>query len=68
MTAITRSARRSRIWFLVALVFALINLAGACMAAIAGEVLHFSIHLVLFIATTPFVWWLAPRRRTSYDA
>lgn len=63
MTVMTRTSRGSRVWWVLALLFTLVNVAGAVWAAAAGEVMHFTIHLVLGLAAMPFVWWLAPMRR-----
>lgn len=68
MTVMARTTRRSIVWWVVALLFALLNVGGAVFAAMAAEVTHFALHLVLAFATAPFVWWLAPmRRRRDYE-
>ena len=64
MTVLMRTSRKARVWWVVAVLFTLLNLVSAVVAGVAGEVLHFAIHLVLTVAATPFVWWLAPMRRT----
>ena len=53
--------RWSRIWLVVAVVFTLINLAGAGMAAGGGEGRHALLHVALMLVGGYFVWRLAPR-------
>src|SRR5262249_22523689 len=43
--------------------FALINLGGAGIAAVAGEVLHAAAHVALMLLGAYFAWRLAPRLR-----
>jgi len=53
--------RRSKIWLAVAVLFTVINLAGAVFAAVRAEVLHASTHVVLTLLGAYAVWRLAPR-------
>jgi hypothetical protein len=55
--------QRAKRWLVVASVFTLINLGGAGMAAVAGEVLHTAAHVGLLFLGAYFVWQLAPRAR-----
>ena len=55
--------QRARLWFVVASLFTLINLGGAGVAAVAGEVLHTAAHIGLSLLGAYFVWRLAPRAR-----
>lgn len=41
--------RRSKIWLGAAVLFSVVNLAGAVMAAAQGEFLHASTHVALFV-------------------
>jgi hypothetical protein len=53
--------RRSKVWLVVAVLFTLVNLAGAGIAAADGELLHTCIHVALLLLGAYFVWRLAPR-------
>ena len=53
--------RRSKIWLVLAALFTLVNLAGAPMAAIAGEGLHTAVHVGLTLLGAYLVWRLRPR-------
>ena len=55
--------QRAKLWFVAASLFTLINLAGAGMAAVGGEVLHTAAHVGLVFVGAYFVWRLAPRAR-----
>ena len=55
--------RRSKIWLVVAVLFVLINAAGAVIAAVRGEVIHTSVHVGLLLLGAYGVWWLVPNRR-----
>jgi hypothetical protein len=55
--------QRAKLWFVAASLFTLINLGGAGMAAVAGEVLHTAAHVGLALLGVYFVWRLAPRAR-----
>lgn len=55
-------APRSRVWWGVAVLFTLVNLAGAGMAIAGGELLHTGIHAALALIGVSFVFGLAPRR------
>jgi hypothetical protein len=57
--------RRSKIWFVVAVLFTLINLAGAAMAVYAGEAQHTALHVVLSLIGIAAVRGLAPWRTPS---
>ena len=48
--------RRAKVWLVVADVFALVNLAGAVMAAVQGELLHTTVHLGLVVLGLYLVW------------
>jgi hypothetical protein len=54
--------RRSKVWLAVAAVFTLVNLAGAVMAAMEGELLHSGSHVALTFLGAYVVWRLAPGR------
>lgn len=53
--------QRSKLWFVAASLFTLVNLGGAGMAAVAGEGLHTAAHVALVLLGAYFVWRLAPR-------
>ena len=55
--------QRARLWLVAAALFTLINLGGAAVAAVAGEVLHTAAHVGLSLLGAYFVWRLAPRAR-----
>ena len=55
--------QRAKLWFIAASLFTLINLGGAGVAAVAGEVLHTAAHIALSLLGAYFVWRLAPRAR-----
>ena len=55
--------QRAKLWFVVASVFALLNLGAAGVAAVAGEALHTAAHIGLSLLGAYFVWRLAPRAR-----
>ena len=48
--------RRSMVWRIVAVLFTLVNLGGAVIAAVAGEGLHTALHVVLLLAGAYWVW------------
>jgi hypothetical protein len=52
--------RRSKIWLVVAVVFDVVNLAGAVMAAAAGELLHAGGHVALLALGVYVTWRLTP--------
>lgn len=57
--------RRARTWWLAAAaLFVVINSAGALFAAVRGEGLHASVHVVLALLGTYFAWQLSPWRAT----
>ena len=49
--------RRSKLWLGAAVVFVVVNLAGAVLAAMAGELLHCAAHVALLVPGT----WLTAR-------
>jgi hypothetical protein len=53
--------RRSTFWFGAAVVFVVINLAGAVSAAVGGELLHTVVHVVLLVPGVWLVKWLSRR-------
>ena len=55
-------SRRSRILFVVAVLFALLNVGGLIMAAVAGEPGHTGIHAVLVLLAAFAASRLAGRR------
>lgn len=57
------TAKRAKLWFVVASLFTLANIGGAGAAAVAGEVLHAAAHVALVLLGAYFVWRLAPRAR-----
>lgn len=62
--------RRAKVWLVVADVFALVNLAGAGMAAAQGELLHTTVHLGLVVLGLYLVWRVSTlsRRHELPDA
>ena len=54
--------RRSKVWLAVAVLFTLVNLGGAVMAAAQGEVLHSASHVALTLLGAYLVWRIAPGR------
>jgi hypothetical protein len=55
--------QRAKLWFVVASLFTLVNLGGAGIAAVAGEVLHTAAHVGLMLLGAYFALRLAPRAR-----
>jgi hypothetical protein len=55
--------RRSKLWRVAAVLFAVINVAGAGVAAAQGEALHAAVHAVLLLLLVPayLVWRPASR-------
>jgi len=53
--------RRSRLWWAAAVLFTLINLGGAVVAAVQGEGLHAVGHVVLLLVGAAWMWRLANR-------
>lgn len=51
--------RRARIWLVVAVLFSLLNLAGAGWAALQGEQMHAATHVALMLLGVLAVWRLA---------
>jgi hypothetical protein len=54
--------RRAKIGLVMAVLFLLVNLGGAAVAAIGGELLHAGIHAGLLLLGVCLVWWLTSRR------
>ena len=54
--------RRSKVWLVVAVLFTFVNLGGAVIAAVRGELLHTGMHVGLLLLGAYLVWRLAPRR------
>ena len=54
--------RRSRIWLVVAVLFFVVNLSGAGMAAAQGEGPHAGLHVGLALLAACLAWWLVARR------
>src|SRR5512140_3341124 len=57
--------RRTKIWLGVAVVFTIINVAGAVWAGMMGEVPHCLLHVGLTLAGMVWMWWLVARARTT---
>jgi hypothetical protein len=55
-------SRGTKVGLVVAVLFVLINLAGAGIAAASGEWIHTGLHAVLVVAGELVVWRLARRR------
>ena len=53
--------RRTKIWWVVAVLFTLINLAGAGYAAAVGEGPHAAVHVALLVVAAYWMWRLARR-------
>ena len=53
---------RSKLWTAVAAIFTVVNVAGAVMAAMQGEVMHAGLHALLSLVGAYVVWRLAPWR------
>ena len=58
-------SRRERLWWLAAVAFTLINLAGAVLAAANNEQFHTRLHVFLLLVGGYFVWRLLPKRSES---
>jgi hypothetical protein len=54
--------QRSIVWLVGAVLFLVVNLLGAGVAAAQGELLHAGIHAGLLLPGAYLVWRLAPRR------
>ena len=57
---------RTRVWWVVAVLFTLLNLAGAVWAFMMGEAIHCGIHAGLTVLGAYMAWRLTPRRVDSY--
>lgn len=55
-------SRLAKVVWVVALLFALLNLAGAIYAAVRGEPIHTGIHAGLLLLSGFVVWRITPRR------
>ena len=53
---------RSRVWWVMAVLFTLGNAAGVVVAAAAGEAMHAGVHAAFLLPGVYLVWRLAPRR------
>ncbi len=53
---------RSRAWKMVAVLFLGVNIAGAVVALVAGELQHTGVHVLLIVITAGLMWRLFPRR------
>ncbi|HET7187097.1 MAG TPA: hypothetical protein VFI52_03035 [Gemmatimonadaceae bacterium] len=60
------TAPRTRVWWGVAVLFTLINLAGGVWAFMVGEPVHCGIHAGLTVLGAYLTFRLAPRRVDSY--
>lgn len=58
--------RRSKVWMVVAVLFTLVNLAGAGVAAAEGELIHACLHVGLMLLSAVFLGRLAARQVASY--
>ena len=58
--------RREKVWLVIALLFALVNLGGALYAGAFGEWIHMGIHIALLLAAEWVVWRLLQRRALRY--
>ena len=59
-------SRRSRIWLVVAVLFSLLNLAGATYAAMQHELLHACTHGVLMLVGALVVRRIVVQRLAAY--
>lgn len=59
-------SRRDRLWWMAAVLFTLINLAGAISAAANDEQFHTRIHVFLLLVGGYYVWRLMPKRTANY--
>lgn len=57
--------RGMKIWWVVAVLFSLVNLVAEVFAAARWEVLHACIHALLLLVGVYFVWRLGPWRTAS---
>ena len=60
-------SRRSKLWLAAAVVFVAVNLGGAVYAAVAGELAHTALHVVLLVPGTWLVARLYRRGREAED-
>lgn len=58
--------RSAKLWWVAAILFALVNLAGEVWAAVHFELAHACIHGLLLLFGIYLVWRLAPRRTAAY--
>lgn len=58
-------SRKSRVGFVIATVFTIVNVGGTAFAAIGGELPHAALHVALTILGAFVMWWLAPGRDTD---
>ena len=58
--------RSAMMWWVAAILFAFVNLAGEVWAAVHFELVHACIHGLLLLVGVYLVWRLSPRRLPSY--
>lgn len=61
------TARRSRILWMLALCFVVINVGGAVIAAAQEQQLHTDLHVLLALVGGYFTWRLSPRRALRHQ-
>lgn len=61
------TARRSRVLWLVALCFLVVNAGGAVFAAIQEQQLHTDVHVLFVLVSGYFMWRLSPRRTLRHQ-
>ncbi len=64
--SVLMASPRTRVWWGVAVVFTLINLAGGVWAYMMGEAVHCGIHAGLTVLGAYLSFKLVPRRVDSY--
>jgi hypothetical protein len=60
--------RRSKVWLVVAVLFAVVNFAGGVMAAAQGELLHAGVHAALMFVGAYYVRRIWRRERPAIPA
>src|SRR5215207_7625521 len=58
--------RRAKIWWVVAVLFTILNVVGAGYAAVQGGLLHAGVHGGLAYLGAYLIWRLSPRRVANY--
>jgi hypothetical protein len=61
------TARRSRILWVLALCFLVINVGGIVLAAVQEQQLHTDVHVLFALIGGYFVWRLSPRRALNHQ-